>query len=37
MTTPRYLPGGVIESSSIYVIGGVTSTGVTASTERTIL
>jgi hypothetical protein len=37
MTIPRYLPGGVIESSSIYIIGGETTGGATASTERTVL
>jgi len=37
MTIGRYLAGGVIESSSIYIVGGETTGGATASTERTIL
>ncbi|MDH5671702.1 MAG: hypothetical protein OEZ06_06105 [Myxococcales bacterium] len=37
LLTPRYLAGGAVESAFIYVVGGSTSSGATASMEKTVL
>jgi len=37
LTVGRYLCGAVVESAFIYIVGGETDSGVTASTERTVL
>jgi hypothetical protein len=37
LIVPRYLAGTAVESAFIYVVGGETEDGVTATTERTVL